>query len=177
MDIFKDEISSTIIPLLSRCNSASILDTPLNKNLTTTPSLTTTTAYQSHSLRDLNTRHALALQFPHSKWTNKNGNRESNSPFTTFPLLVLAVVQSSSRDAPIRKQWRVENYFIVTKFSWVRINHEICLTGTFLKARYFNGKFSDYGIPKPFPVWYHSMHIEERLFKVIGHNNRKLSYE
>ena len=46
----KDKISSRIIPLLSKCSSASILDTASDKSLTTTPSLTTTAAYQSHSL-------------------------------------------------------------------------------------------------------------------------------
>ena len=38
------------IPLLSTCSSASILDAALDKSLTTTPPLTTTTAYQSRSL-------------------------------------------------------------------------------------------------------------------------------
>ena len=91
----KDEISSRIIPLLSTCSSGSILDrTALDKSLTTTPSLTTT-AYQSCSLRDSNTPHALALQLLHPKWMNKNGNRKSNSPFITLPLVVLAAVQSS----------------------------------------------------------------------------------
>ena len=83
----------------------------MDKSFTTTPLLTTTTAYQSRSLRDSNTRHTLALQFPHPKWTfNTNGNRESNSHFITLPLVVLAVTQSSSCAMPIRKQWRIENY-------------------------------------------------------------------
>ena len=69
------------------CSSASILDTALDKSLITTPSLTATTAYQSRSLWDSNTRHALALQLPHHKWTNENGNRESYSPFITLPLV------------------------------------------------------------------------------------------
>ena len=39
-----------------------------------------------------NRRHALALQFPHPRWLNKHGNCESNSPFITLPLVVLAVL-------------------------------------------------------------------------------------
>ena len=90
------------------CSSASIFDT-------TTPFLTT--AFQSRSLRESNTQqHALALQFPHHKWTNKSGNREGNSPFITLPLVVLAVMQSSSCAALTHKQWRVENNFVVKNF-------------------------------------------------------------
>ena len=71
--LLKDEISSKIIPLLSMCNSSSILDTAWIKIL-------------------LPTVHALALQFPHPKWTNKNRTRQSNAPFIALPLVVLAVV-------------------------------------------------------------------------------------
>ena len=87
--VLKDDISSIIIPLPSTCSSASILHTALDKSLTTTPSLTTTTAYQSRSLGDSNTRHGLPLQFPHPKLSNKNGNRENDSSLTTLPLVVL----------------------------------------------------------------------------------------
>ena len=135
----KDEISSRIIPLLSTCSSSSILDTASNKSLTTTPSLTTTTAYQSRSLYGTRTydMHLIALQFPHPKWTNKNRNRKDNSRFITLSLVVMAIVQSSGRAAPIGKQWRVQNYFVVKRFSWVSINHEIFLTRTLLKTKYF----------------------------------------
>ena len=79
------------------------------------PFLNITTPYQSHSLRHLNTRHALALQFLHPRLTNKNGNRKSNSAFITLPLVAPAVVQFSSHASPIHKQLVDENYFFVEK--------------------------------------------------------------
>ena len=92
-------------------------------------------------IHDSNTRHALALQFSRLKWPNENYNRKSSSHFITLPLVVLAVGQSSGLAAPICKQWRVENHFVVKKFSWVSINHGIFLTQNFLKTKYLENNF------------------------------------
>ena len=69
--LLKHKISSRLMPLLSTCSSASVLDTALDESLTTKSSLTTTTANQSRSLLlDSNARREISLQFSHPKWLN-----------------------------------------------------------------------------------------------------------
>ena len=124
--------------MLSTCSSAN-LDTTLDKGLTTYHAILnyTTTAYQSRSLRDSNTTHSLALQFPHP--TNETGKRESNSLLVT-PISDRFWQSSnlvSSLTEPTRKQWRVENYFVVKNFSWVSIIHEIFLVLTYFSTKIY----------------------------------------
>ena len=88
----KDKISLRIIPLLSMHSSGNCFDTALGLEHTTcTCSL-------------------------HPKWTNKNGNHKSNSRFITLPFVALAVVQSSSRAAPICKQRQVDIISLLKNF-------------------------------------------------------------
>ena len=107
---------------------------------------THTFAVPSLHLQDSNTRHALTLRFPHPRWPNKHGrNRKSKSPFIALPFVVLAVLtlvptnlcSSLVVSYPQAKKWRVENYFMLKKILWGSINHEIFLTPTFSKMKYF----------------------------------------
>ena len=134
------------------------------------PFLTTTTAYQSHSLRDLNTRHALTLQFSHPKWTNKNGNHESNSAFITLPLVALAVMQSSSHASPINNQLLVENYFAVGEFFVGKHQPRNIFNMNFFENEIFFDKISpDYLQYFALSLYFCKLCMQER-------DNRKISY-
>ena len=140
-----DEISSRIVTLLRMCSSASILDTALDKSLTTMPSLTTTTAYQLHLLQDSNTWHTLVLQFPNPKWTNRKGNRESKFPFITLPLVVLAEVWSSSRAVLIYANNGKLEIISLLKIVGKHQPQNILNTNLFENEIFLNENFPDYG--------------------------------
>ena len=78
--------------------------------------------------------------------SNKNGNRESNSPFITLLLVVLAVVHLAVVHLAVVPHWYANNnemkIISLLKFLWVSINQEIFLTQTFCKRNIFQWKFS-----------------------------------
>ena len=91
---FENEISSSIILLLSMCSFATFtcsvetmsksLIMPWVKSYYHTILNYDNSRSIAFNMGLSNTWHALALQFPHPRWPNKHGNLESNSSFTTL---------------------------------------------------------------------------------------------
>ena len=90
-----------------------------------------------------NTRHALALQFPHPRWTNQHGSGSSDLGFDS-----MLITRHVTRHTLVQK-WRVENYSALEKFPWRSRNHEIFSTKVFRKINiFFNQKSPDYDMTR-----------------------------
>ena len=119
------------------CSSASILDTALDKSLTTTLSLTKTTAYQLRSLYETRAHdmHLLSnFRIPNPRV--KIVTAKTNSLFITLPFAVLAVVQPSIQSCGAHTQTMV---FVVKHQP-----RNIFNTTFFEKKISFKEKFPDY---------------------------------
>ena len=99
-------------------------------------------------IRDSNTRHALALQFPRPKWTNKNRTREceNNSPFITLPLVVLAVVNLAVVLGHTQTMYSRKLFPCLQFFGGKHQAQNIFNTNIFENEIFFKEKFSDYSI-------------------------------